>query len=1093
MKLRYLLAASVVSLAATTMVATPVFAQETTSSVRGSVVDADGNAVPGASVTVTHQPSGTRSELTTDAGGNFNASGLRLGGPFVVSVTAPGFESVEEEIGFLTAGQAQRVSIALAPAGQTIVVSGSRQRSAISLATGAATVLSARDVFGVANVDRSLQNLAQRDPLVTVQPGGQGIQIAGQNNRFNRFTVDGVDFSDPFGLEAGGLVSTRGPVPLDAIGEFSVEVAPVDIQQGNFLGGAINTQLKSGGNEFTFLGAAFYQDDALRGTRSRGRVIREGAFESQIFTAQVTGPIIKDKLFFAVTYERTRDTVPADVSPAQLGITDAQLDLVNGIANNTFGFDTLGVANDILEKDDKLITKLDWNVAPGHRISATYIWNEGSVLAGQIGINQIQQVANGSPIFNLLSNNYTQGAVNHFGVIQSNNQWTDSFATMLRVSYADYVRLQVPIGGNRDFGQFQVCLAPQASAPPLVCPPGNPRLNFGPDPFRQANELNSQRLAVEFAATLKMNNHTVKFITERRMQDVFNLFAPRVSGTFFFDGLDDFANQRANQLVFDTPLRGDLNSAAAIFANNQWTFGIQDTIDVADNLTIVAGMRYDLFDSPDRPAFNQFFFDRFGFPNTANLNGRDLFQPRFGINWRASDRLTVRGSAGIFGGGNPLVWISNNYTNPGPTLGSATVNRNADGTFTINGVTGLTPQQTQQIGAAALNNVTGGPGIPAELINALQGGGAANATTNSLDPNFRPQSQWRFSGSADYTANLGALGDDWNFGVDLIYSKVRDSLEWTDIRSVPVGTLPDGRRRYAPLPGQAGVNTDIFLTNATLGDSLNVVARFNKRWNSGFYLNGAYTYQQADDVNSGTSSQAISNRINAAAADPNFSAFGTSIYQTDHQFRLTAGFDGEIFGDNNTRVELFYIARSGQRFSYTFNDLSATGNDQRSDVFGVTGRSDRNLMYVPDVSSPTADPRVVYAPGFDFAAFQNFIQNSELAGFQGQIAPKNLGQAPWWHNVDLSIRQQVPFVRGGKVELFADVQNVLNLIDSELGSFRQVGFPGFVPVVNVSCADADCTQYLYSSRPGGSIQQPAFTPQPFSSLWGVRFGIRVAF
>ncbi len=1085
MKLRYLLAASVVSLAATTMVATPVFAQETTSSVRGSVVDADGNAVPGASVTVTHQPSGTRSELTTDAGGNFNASGLRLGGPFVVSVTAPGFESVEEEIGFLAAGQAQRVSIALAKAGQTIVVSGARSRSAISLATGAATVLTARDVFGVANVDRTLQNLAQRDPLVTVAPDRQGIQIAGQNNRFNRFTVDGVDFSDPFGLEAGGLVSNRGPVPLDAIGEFSVEVSPVDIQQGNFLGGAINTQLKSGGNEFTFLGAAFYQDDGLRGTRSRG-LTRTGAFESQIFTAQVTGPIIKDKLFFAVTYERTRDTVPANVQPSQLGITDAQLNEIGSIAQSVYGFDTLGVANDILEKDDKLITKLDWNVAPGHRISATYIWNEGSLLAGQTGAGAINAV---NPTFNLLSNNYTQGATNHFGILQSNNQWTDNFSTILRFSYADYTRLQVPIGGNRDFGQFVTCLDPIAVAPNLQCTPGVPRLTFGPDISRQGNELDSQRYTIEFAASLKMNNHTVKFIAERRMQDVRNLFAQRISGDWLFDGIDALQARQAVQLDFAVPLRGDIDTVTANFQNNQWTFGIMDTIDVTDNLTVVAGMRYDLFDTPDRPFFNEDFLGRFGFPNTANLNGRDLFQPRFAINWRATDRLTVRGSAGIFGGGNPLVWISNNYSNPGPTLGRTQVRRLDNGNFQVTGL-GLTQDQQNAIGAETLNNVSGGPGVPASLINAIRNVGTASAGTNSLDPNFRPQSQWRFSGSADYTANLGPLGDDWKLGVDVIYSKVRDALEWTDLRAIPVGTLPDGRIRYEGLLGNADGNTDINLFNVGQGDSWNVVARFNKRWTSGFYMNGAYTYQQVDDRNPGTSSVAFSNYVNAAAGvDPNVSAFGTSNYQTDHQFRLTAGFDGEIFGDNLTRVELFYIARAGQRFSHTFNQLDVRGRS----LFGTTGRSDRNLMYVPDVSSPTADPRVVYAPNFDFAGFQNFIQNSELAGFQGQIAPKNAGQSPWWHNVDLSFRQQVPFVRGGKIELFTDVQNVLNLIDKDLGSFRQVGFPFYAPLVNVSCADAACTQYLYANRTGAGFQEPQFVTQPLSSLWGVRFGIRVAF
>lgn len=1085
MKLRYLLAASVVSLAATTMVATPVFAQETTSSVRGSVVDADGNAVPGASVTVTHQPSGTRSELTTDAGGNFNASGLRLGGPFVVSVTAPGFESVEEEIGFLAAGQAQRVSIALAQAGQTIVVSGARSRSAISLATGAATVLTARDVFGVANVDRTLQNLAQRDPLVTVAPNRQGIQIAGQNNRFNRFTVDGVDFGDPFGLEAGGLVSNRGPVPLDAIGEFSVEVAPVDIQQGNFLGGAINTQLKSGGNEFTFLGAAFYQDDALRGSRSRG-LTRTGDFESRIFTAQVTGPIIKDKLFFAVTYERTRDTVPANVQPSQLGITDAQLNEIGSIAQSVYGFDTLGVADSITERDDKLITKLDWNVAPGHRISATYMWNESALLSGQTGAGAINAI---NPTFSLLSNNFTQGAVNHFGVLQSNNQWTDNFSTILRFSYADYLRLQVPIGGNRDFGQFQVCLDPTAVLPNLQCTPGVPRLTFGPDISRQANELDSQRYTIEFAASLKMNNHTVKFIAERRMQDVRNLFAQRVSGAWVFDGINDLQNQRAVEVDFAVPLRGGIDTVTANFQNNQWTFGIMDTIDVTDNLTVVAGFRYDLYDTPDRPFFNEDFLNRYGFPNTANLNGRDLFQPRFALNWRATDRLTVRGSAGIFGGGNPLVWISNNYSNPGPTLGRAQVRRRDDGTFQVT-VPGLTAAQQNAIGAATLNNVTGGTGVPASLINAIRGVGTGLAETNSLSPQFQPQSQWRFSGSADYVANLGPLGDDWNFGVDVIYSKVRNALEWIDLRAVPVGTLPDGRIRYQGLISNADGNTDIHLLNVDQGDSWNVVARFKKRWASGFYLNGAYTYQQVDDRSPGTSSVAFSNYVNSAAGiDPNASAFGTSNYQTDHQFRLTAGFDGEIFGDNLTRVELFYIARAGQRFSHTFNQLNVQGRS----LFGTSGRSDRNLMYVPDVSSPTADPRVVYAPNFDFAGFQNFIQNSELRNFQGQIAPKNAGQSPWWHNVDLSFRQQVPFFRGGKVELFTDVENVLNLIDSDLGSFRQVGFPFFAPLVNVSCADAACTQYLYANRTNAGFQEPQFVTQPLSSLWGVRFGIRVAF
>lgn len=1096
MKLKYFLAASVVSLAATTaFVATPAAAQETTSSVRGDVLDQSGNPIAGATVTVTHVPSGTTSTQTTDADGGFNAPGLRLGGPFTVTVVADGYESAEQEIGFLSAGQAQRISVSLADAGQTIVVTGARQKSAITLGTGAATVLTANDIAGVSNINRDIRNLAARDPLVTLDAtNGNAISIAGQNNRFNRFTVDGVAFGDPFGLESGGLVSARGPVPLDAIGEFSVETAPVDIQQGFFQGGAINTQLKSGGNRFTFLGGAYYQDDSLRGDRAR-ELTRVGSFESQIYTAQVTGPIIKDKLFFAVTYERTRDTVPADVDPSQLGITDQQIQQIGDIAQNVYNFDTLGVADSIVESDDKLVTKLDWNVADGHRLTATYIWNDSAVLAGQTGVGQITAA---NPTFNLLSNNYTQGATNHFGIIQSNNQWSDSFSTQLRVSYADYVRLQVPIGGNRDFGQFQVCLDPLASGNPLQCPSGVRRLNFGPDISRQANELDSQSWAIEFQGTLKLNNHTVKLIAERRLQNVRNLFAQRVSGAWLFDGINDLQNRRAAEVDIAVPLLGGIETVTADFQNNSWTFGIMDTIDVTDNLTVVAGVRYDLFDTPDRPFNNVNFLQRFGFANTSTLNGRDLFQPRFGINWQPTDRLQIRGSAGLFGGGNPLVWISNNFSNPGPTLGRVQVRRvvgtggNPD-TFTISGLSGLSAAQQNAIGAATLNNVSGGTGIPQSLIDAIRTTGTAASPTNALDPNFEPPSQWRFSGSVDYEANLGPLGDGWNLGADVIYSRINNALEWVDLRSVDSGnTLPDGRPRYQILPGFTGTNTDLLLTNTDFGESWNLVARFDKVWDAGFFLNGSYTYQDVTDQNPGTSSVAFSNYTNTVFGDdPNLSAQGISNYQRDHQFRLGAGFDGDIFGDNNTRIELFYNVRSGQRYSFVFND-QASGNN-RSAVFGVVGRNNRGLIYVPNVSSATADPNVIYAPGFDFAGFQSFVQNSELNAYQGQIAPKNIGETPWVHKLDLSLRQEVPFVFGGKVEFLMDVENVLNLIDSDLGAVRQVGFPYAAPIVNVTCSNAACDQYVFSNTSGTTFRPPNEATNINGSLWGIRFGVRVKF
>ncbi|GGI78950.1 Oar protein [Polymorphobacter multimanifer] len=1084
-------------------------AQDTASSIRGQVASGAGVGIPNATVLMIHTPSGTRSTVTTDASGNFNASGLRIGGPYSIDVSADGYDAASETIASLAAGTPQRITVYMAEVGQTITVTAARQRSTISIASGPATVLTAEDIRGISTVNRDIRNLAVRNPLVSLDPtNGGAISIAGQNNRFNRISVDGIQFGDPFGLEAGGLASARGPVPLDAIAEFTVEIAPVDIQQGGFQGGAINTQLKSGGNNFTAQGFFTYSSDSLAGTKTRG-IDRPRDFESKIFGAQLTGPIIKDKLFFAVTWERLRDATPSAVQAIDLGISQGEIDQVNQIATSRYNFDAGQVANNVEESDDKVVAKIDWNIADGHRAALTYIYNEGSLLAGQTGLGEVSNVATGNATLALFSNNYNQGSINHYGVFQLNDQWSDTFSTQLRVSYNDYVRLQEPFG-DKNFGQFQVCLQPGPTPVPVspACPAGQQRISFGPDVSRQANELSAQTLGIEFQAQLKMNNHTVKLIAERRGQDFNNLFAQNVSGNFRFDSLGDLQNGRANSLTFAAPLRGGIDTVRALFSNNVYTFGLQDVWNATDTLTLTAGFRWDLYETPDTPLFNENFLARTGFANNASLNGRQVFQPRVAATWAPSDRLNVRASAGLFAGGNPNVWISNNYSNPGPTLGSVNINRvvtNGVETFTIGGLA-LSAAEQNRLGALALNNVTGGQGIPQELINGIQGGGSAAATTNVLDPNFQIPSQWRIAGTVDYAANLGFLGDDWNFGADVVWSRVKNALTYTDLRSVPntvQGTLPDGRQRYQAFNAAAGVNTDLFLTNTNLGYSWNVVARVDKRWLNGFFFNAAYTFQRAKDVNSGTSSTAGSNYGNAAAGiDSNNGAYGTSNYQIDDAYRLNVGFDKALFGDNNTRVELFFNSRAGQRFSYTFADLTPN----RSAVFGTVQSNSRYLIYVPNVASQTADPLVQYAPGFDFAGFQRVVQNTELNKYQGQIAPKNIGRSPRFNKLDISVRQELPFVFGGKLEVFGDIENVLNLVNSNWGSLRQVAFPYYGTLVNVSCVSTAtpdgvnittpgqaCAQYRYSNRSGTAVTEPAQALFQNQSLWQIRVGARVRF
>ncbi len=1104
--------ASVLALAATS-----AYAQEVTGTIRGDVQDENGAPLAGATVTVTHVPSGTRSVQTTDASGSFSAPNLRVGGPFDVAVAAPGFEGAQATVPQIQAGVPQRVAVVLVSEGATIEVTAARAASSIAIATGPATSLNAREITTVSNIDRDIRNLAARDPFVNLDPtNGGAISIAGQNNRFNRFSVDGVAFGDPFGLEAGGLASSRGAVPLDAIAEFTVETAPVDIQQGGFQGGAINVVLKSGGNSFDVNGFYTFTNDNLGGTKTRDRVV-DRTFESKVYGAQLTGPIIKDKLFFAVTWERLRDQVPADVGIAGEGfandvpnLTRAQVDEIKGIAQNVYNFDTLDVASNAEESDDQLVAKVDWNIADGHRAAFTYIYNEASLLAG---LGNSSTSAN-TPALALQSNNYTQGSKNHYGVFQLNSEWTENFSTQARVSYHDYERLQVPFGA-REFGQFQACTATdntgQTGNALFTCPTGTARVIFGPDVSRQANELAVQTLGIELQARLTGNGHDVKFIAERRGQDIDNLFAQRVSGDWYFDTVADLQAQRANRLDYASPIQGDIDTVRAQFANNVYTFGIQDTWEVTEELTAIFGFRYDLYETPDRPQFNQSFVNRFGFTNTSTLNGRDVLQPRFGLNWRPDDRLRIRASAGLYAGGNPNVWISNSYSNPGPTLGRIQVERTGIGnamgggdTFRISGITGLSQAEQNRLGELALNGVTGGTGVPSELVGLIQSTGSSLAPTNALDPNFEIPSQWRLSTTVDYAANLGGLGDDWRFSGSVIYSKVKDALTWTDLRTVQntvQSTLPDGRVRLHGLAGPTSTdtNTDIFLTNTSRGYSWNLAASMEKEWENGISIGAAYTLQRVKDVNPGTSSVAFSNYSNTVfgAAGQNDSAYGTSNYQIDDTWRLRFGYDSEIFGDNSTRFELFFNSRAGQRYSHT---MFETGGG-RSAIFGGTSRGNWNLLYVPDLSSATADPIVRYATPETFTALQTYVDENGLGKFQGSIVPKNYGRSPRFNKLDMSIRQELPFFAGGKFEVFADFENVLNMINKDWGSLRQVGFPYRTSAVNVACetvtngvgtpvtnAGQRCDRYVYSN-----VTQPNVQLQTNPSLWQVRLGIRLGF
>jgi hypothetical protein len=1108
MHLKFLLAAGVASVGLAGFAAAPAFAQEVSSSIRGSV-DSGGSPIGGASVTVTHEPSGTRATTTTSGDGAFNAGGLRIGGPFTVSVSAPGYEDARVTDVYLQAGQPFRLPIRMEVASEIVVTAQSLSGARIT-SQGPITALDRVAIEGVASINRDIRDIARRDPFVSIDASNsRTIEIAGNNGRLNRFSVDGIQISDDFGLNNGGLPTNRGPVPLDAIEQLSVKVAPFDISEGDFQGGAVDVVLRSGGNDFT--GSAFYtySNDNLTGNKIRGNPVRLD-FTSKQYGAFLSGPIIKDKLFFAVAYERTKEGKPIDEGPADAGfatpiprVTSALIDQISAIAQSRYSYDSLGLFSSTKEDDEKITAKLDANLDDNNRVSLTYIRNVGS---NQFSQNQV--TSSTGPTFGYRSNGYELTEEINTGTFQWHSNWSDTFSTDLRVSYRDYNRGQTSFGG--DFMQFEICTDPTSitdgTGGNSFTSCGNtasssPRLFMGPDISRQANKLNTSNLSIELTPKLDAGAHSIKGLIAFGRTKTFNLFLQRAIGDVYFDSIADFQAGIASRVRYASAVPSlDANDAAAQFTTQQYAFGLQDDWQVDPSLLLTIGARYDLQGSDSKVPANANFLARTGFTNRYTFNGMGVFQPRMGFEWEAARRLIVRGGIGKFAGGAPDVFLSNSFSNTGQLTNAIDIQRSASGCNSGNAA----------FCTAALTDINGTT-FPLEVRDFLSTnlGSLAAAPVNAVAPGYKLPAQWRATLSTSYEADLGPLGDGWMLGADVLYGWTDAANTYVDARSVVIGTLPDGRPRYARttqgiLAGDNNqTNQDLVLTSTGQGRSVIAVARLDKRFDFGLGLGASYTYQNVKDVNPITSATAGSLYANAAMADPNLAAYGRSIYEIRNSVKFNVDYQHAFFGDYKTRFALFGEWRSGRPYSFTMRD-PASG---RSAVFGTNGSNTRYLLYVP---TGIDDPKVSYDSATTRDRLDALIGNTKLADHRGAVAPKNLGTSPSVWKIDLHLEQEIPtFVGSSRIKVFADIENVLNLLNNDWGVQRQVNFAYFAPVVNVQCLNAPtptgtspgagvvntastqtCAQYRYSSYSDPDIR---VQNQNRQSLYQIRVGVKFEF
>ena len=1073
-------------------------AQETTSAIRGTVTAA-GAPVAGATVTARETASGTTSSTTTDANGGFSLSGLRPGGTFTVDVQSPQGAKQVTDI-YTVVGQTYSLPIDVAAADEgdgDIVVTASSIAGAGVTSDGPQTVLNARDISKVASVNRNVRDLARRDPFAALDlTNGQGaVSFAGVNPRFNRFTIDGVQVGDTFGLNSDANPTNRGPVPFDAIGQFSVSIAPYDIRQGNFLGGVIDTTLKSGTNTFTGTGFYSQSTDGLQGDRIGSNRITLPKYKSETYGATIAGPLIKDKLFFMVSAERNTDPRPLSIATLNQipGYNQGVLDEVINIANTQRygGYATGDFVTINNQKDEKIVGKIDWNITDNHRLSLSYInaYEESTVANGT-------SANNNTPVIGLASNYYQSSNLLRAGIAKLNSDWTDQLSTEARFLYRSTRRGQDPLLGT-GYPQIRVCTDPTSivngTNTASTCGVGVPTIAFGPDNSRQANELFFDTWGGSFLTRYSAGSHELKFLVEYNENRSRNLFVQNATGSLYFDSITDFQNGRASAYNLQVALNGDINSAAADFKYGQYTFGFQDDWAITDRLTLTYGARYDLYGMRTQVPLNSFYLARYNFPNTKTFKGMDNFQPRISANWQTNDWLSLRGGVGVFGGGSPDVYLSNSFSTTGVLTNA--LNSSTSGYGVIRSNTNPALCGTGAALCGILDNVVA-PGIPQAAVDYLRNNvqSLELAPTSSLAQDLRLPSVLKATFSAD--AKVRGV----NLGADFLYTDVLSAPSFTDLRVRRVGTLPDGRPRYAPRTTLTDGNSDFLFYNEDRGRSFIFVVRGDKRFDFGLSVHGSYTWQDVKDVSPATSSTASSLYGNAAMIDPNVPAYGISNDQIKWAFKYGVGFDRALFGDYRTAIQLFGETRAGRPFSFTMQD----NNNGRSPVFGTIGNNDRYLMYVP---TSTTDPLVSYDSEATRNGLEGLINRTSLKDYRGRIAGKNIARNRAFTRIDLHVEQEIPtFVGGSRITLFGDIENLPNLLNSNWGGLRQLGFPYTAATVQVQCLNATggaltgaigspsnganaCAQYRYSNFREPNTANPSIN----NSLYLIRLGARFTF
>ncbi len=622
----------------------------------GTVTDSTHAVVPNATIKITNTDTGIVRTLTSNSAGIYFAPSLRPG-HYTVTISAPGFASVQQNNLTLTVGQTITVNAALPPANVTSqVVVTSEVQMLDTEKTEASQSLDQHLVSNLPVNGRRWDNFVLLTPNVAPDGNSGLISYRGISGLYNNNEVDGANNNQAFFSEARGrAIGSPYVYSADSVQEFQSAVSGYSAEFGGAAGGQINAITKSGTNQVH--GDLFYylRYPALNAldpySKAQGLLnhnpllLTQPVHQQQQFGGSIGGPIQKDKLFYFFTYDGFRKVNPifytSSVSPATLlsyanSTTTCPSPLTTSQCTAAAQF--LGSLQNSYPrniKQDIFFPKLDYQINDKNHISTSFNWQN---FHEPNGYNVQTQVNNGS-----VTQNGTADFHSRFFVFTLSTAMRPTLANEFHFQWSRDLETD---GTNSPGPSFYIAgISGYGETSAL------PRAAF-PD---------EHRIETEDIVTMTMGKHTLRtgadfnFIHEL----LINLFQGD-GGYSYYSGTTAGAFTNWVQDVYQVNGGKHYSSFTQVndpithvgrddFWNPDLSGFAQDSWKVAPKVTLDLGIRYDiqLVPQPPRPNTTSTLATRY--TSTIYINHHE-FQPRVGFSWQPRSNMVVRGGYGIFYG-----------------------------------------------------------------------------------------------------------------------------------------------------------------------------------------------------------------------------------------------------------------------------------------------------------------------------------------------------------------------------------------------------------------------------------------------------------